>query len=110
MLPPFADNPFTLLPIDKLKDPGELAAKSQVFTPEQERAFFAACSGWQKRIFATLATYGLRAGELTHLLVEDVDLEQGSFTVRYQPWLCWNVKTGRKRQLPLLEQSASGGG
>jgi integrase len=43
----------------------------------------------------------LRLGELTHLLVEDVDLDDESFAVRSKPWLFWAVKTGRERRLPL---------
>ncbi|HJZ54137.1 MAG TPA: hypothetical protein VKE74_04235, partial [Gemmataceae bacterium] len=71
MLPPYHDNPFKLFPIDKLKDPAEEMTAGKVFTPEQERAFFAACDAWQRRVFSVLATYGLRVAELTHLLVED---------------------------------------
>lgn len=102
MLPPYHDNPFKLFPIDKLKDPTEEASAGKLFTADQERAFFAACDEWQRRVFTVLATYGLRVAELTHLLVEDVDLAAGTFTVRSKPWLLWNVKTGRERQLPLL--------
>lgn len=49
-----------------------------------------------------LAAYGLRAGELTHLLVEDVDLTAGEFVIRSKPWLFWFVKTGREWRLPLV--------
>jgi integrase len=62
----------------------------------------AACSEWQFGIFRTLAAYGLRVGELTHLLVEDVDFESGSVAIRSKPELAWSVKTGRRRQLPLV--------
>jgi integrase len=105
LLPPFAENPFTRFPIDKLKDPSEKVERAAIFSREQERAFFAACNPWQRDIFEILATYGLRLGELTHLLVEDVDLENGYFAVRSKPWLFWTVKTGRERRLPLMEQT-----
>ena len=49
-----------------------------------------------------MARYGLRLGELTHLLIEDVDLGNDFFVVRSKPWLFWTVKTGRERRLPLL--------
>ena len=101
LLPPFTENPFRQFAIEKLKDPSEVAA-AKVFTPDQERDFFRACSGWQRAVFTTLATYGLRLGELTHLLVEDVDLAQGTFSIRSKPWMHWSVKTGRERHLPLL--------
>ena len=52
-------------------------------------------------IFAMLAGYGLRVGELTHLLVEDIDVAAGSIEVRSKPELLWSVKTGRRRQLPM---------
>ncbi len=63
----------------------------------RRRRSFAACSEWQGAIFVTLATYGLRVGELTHLLVEDVDLMACSFRIHSKPELFWNVKTGRSR-------------
>lgn len=49
-----------------------------------------------------MASYGLRLGELTHLLIEDVDLVNDLFVIRSKPWLFWTVKTGRERRLPLL--------
>jgi integrase len=105
MLPPYTENPFRLFPVDKLKDAAEEPAAGKVFTPEQERAFFATGDPWEQRAFGVLAAYGLRVAELTHLLIEDVDLARGVFTVRPKAWLLWNVKTGRERQLPLLPQT-----
>lgn len=107
MLAPFAENPFTVFPIDKLKDPLEHADREQIFNPKQETAFWAACNEWQRRIFTVLATYGLRVGELTHLLVDDIDWIDGSFVVRSKPWMYWTVKTGRERRLPLLDNTKS---
>jgi integrase len=101
MLPPFAESPFSLFKVDRLKDAHGHDEAPRIFTPDEERAFFAACSPWQRDVFATLACYGLRLGELTHLLVEDVDFEQGVIHVRSKPWLGWQVKTRRQRQLPL---------
>jgi integrase len=102
MLPAFTDNPFTVFGIDKLTDDTEKVAKVNVFRPEQEKAFFEACDEWQRDIFAVLAGYGLRVGELTHLLIEEVDMADDTFVVRSKPWLFWSVKTGRERRLPLL--------
>jgi integrase len=73
-----------------------------VFTPTLERTFFEACSDWQRAILVSLATYGLPVGELTHLLVEDVDLDAGAIEIRSKLELFWHVKTGRRRNLPLL--------
>lgn len=101
MLPPFAENPFQGVPIEALRDRDEDGGATRVFSPAQEAAFFAACDAWQRPIFEALATYGLRVGELTHLLVEDVDLDAGTISVRSKPELGWSVKTGRQRVLPL---------
>jgi integrase len=102
MLPPFTENPFSLFRLDRLREAGETTT-AKIFSREQERAFFAACDDWQRPIFAVLAAYGLRLGELTHLLIEDVDLGQGLVTIRSKPWLFWTVKTGRERELPLID-------
>lgn len=102
MLPPYATNPFTSFPIDKLRDRDDGCKETRVFTPEQERAFFEACSEWQRPIFVMLATYGLRVGELTHLLIEDINFAGGSIKVQSKPELFWSVKTGRRRELPLM--------
>ncbi len=76
-----------------------------MLTPAQEAAFFAACSAWQRPIFQMLAAYGLRVGELVHLLVEDVDFEGGVVYVRGKPELCWGVKTRSARRLPLTPET-----
>ena len=105
MLPPFRPNPFILFGIDQLKDRVSEPSKEQLFTPAQERAFFAACNPWQRDVFTILASLGLRVGELTHLLIEDVDLAHDVLIVRSKPWMHWTVKTGRERQLPLLPET-----
>ena len=104
MLPPYAENPFTRFPIDKLRDTDEPDEGLRIFNEEQESAFFEACSDWQKAIFQTLATYGLRAGELTSLLIENVDFSAGSIQICSKPELFWRVKTARRRQLPLTAE------
>jgi integrase len=101
MLPAFAENPFSSFPIDTLRDPDEGEHEDRIFTPAQEAAFFSACDAWQQGIFVALAALGLRVGEMTHLLVEDVDLERGVIEVRSKPELFWSVKTKRRRTLPL---------
>jgi len=104
MLPPFTENPFRSFPIDKLRDRVEETGESRLFSAAQERAFFKACSDWQRAMFVSLAAYGLRVRELTHLLVEDVDLEAGVIEIRSKPELYWNVKSRRRRKLPLLPE------
>jgi integrase len=104
MLPPYAENAFSRFSIDQLRDPSSEDEGQRVFTPEQEQAFFAACTEWQQGIFMTLATYGMRAGELTHLLIENVDLDRGTIQICSKPELFWRVKTARRRQLPLTAE------
>src|SRR5947209_4985465 len=65
-LPPYAENPFAALGIERI--PIDLARPITLFTGEQERAFFEACDGWQFALFLTLALTGLRPGEMAHLL------------------------------------------
>jgi integrase len=107
MLPPFSENPFRSFPIDKLRDRTEGDDDVRVFSRAQEQAFFDACSDWQRALFVSLATFGLRVGELTHLLVEDVDLDAGVIEIRSKPELYWTVKTGRRRKLPFPREAKS---
>ena len=104
MLSAFSENPFSKFPIDQLRDPEAEDQGASIFTPEQERAFFRAASGWQTTLFLPLATYGLRVGELTHLLISDMDFSQGLIHIRSKPELFWRVKTSRRRVLPLTTE------
>ncbi|MDP6153620.1 MAG: hypothetical protein QF785_09610, partial [Phycisphaeraceae bacterium] len=74
-LPPYAENPFASFEIDRL--PVEDAKPFVGFDAAQERAFLDACDEWQFPIFLTLMLTGVRPGELTHLLIDDVDLHDG---------------------------------
>jgi len=107
-LPPYAENPFSkfpidalrdrgqedAFPIDALRDRGQEDAYDNLLPPEQQDAFFSACDDWQRPIFMMLAVYGLRVGELTHLLVEDVDFKGGAIQIRSKPDLFWWVSGG----------------
>jgi integrase len=106
MLPPYAENPFSQFPIDRLSDREQDDGEPRLLTPDQQKAFFAKCDAWQKPIFTMLATYGMRARELTHLLVDDVDFQEGVIRIRSKPWLYWTVKTRRRREIPLIEEIA----
>ena len=99
LLPPYFDNPFAVLPIERL--PIEDAKPIHVFAADEEADFLAACDDWQFPLFYLLAKIGLRSGELTHLLVEDVDLDDGVLHVRNKPDLGWSVKTRNVRSIPL---------
>jgi integrase len=101
-LPPYVGNPFTRLPIDRLKI--EDKKPVFVFDAATELAFLKACSTWAFGIHFVLAKTGLRVGELTHLLIEDLDLAGGWLHVRNKPGLDWRVKTGAERIVPLLPE------
>jgi integrase len=101
-LPPYAGNPFAELRLDRMKL--EDSKPVFVFDAETELAFFRAADSWAFAIHFTLAKTGLRPGELAHLLIEDLDLEGGWLRVRNRPALGWRVKTGREREVPLIEE------
>ena len=104
-LPPYAGNPFGDLPLDRLKV--EDAKPIYVFNARSELTFFRACSSWALPIHFTLAKTGLRVGELTHLLIEDVDLADGLLYVRNKSALGWRIKTGNERSVPLLAEAVA---
>jgi integrase len=100
-LPPYAENPFHELEIDRI--PVEHARPIKLLTPVQERAFLEACDNWQFPLFLTLLLTGLRPGELTHLLLpDDLDLDVGLLRIRNKPGLGWQVKTRNERDIPLI--------
>ena len=101
-LPPYSDNPFAGFPIKQIRDRDEDQRKQLMLDADELTAFFEACDEWQRPVFNMLVTYGLRVGELTHLLVEDVDFKNGFFQIRSKPELWWYVKTSRDRKLPIL--------
>jgi integrase len=98
-LPPYAGNPFSSFPIESIGNREQREA--EMLTPEDQAAFVRACDAWQRPIFLTLLIYGLRVGELTHLLVSDVDFEAGALLIRSKPEMLWHVKTQHERVLPI---------
>lgn len=101
-LPPYVGNPFSELPLDRLKI--EDAKPIFVFDAATELAFFRAAPDWAFPIHFTLAKTGLRVGELVHLLIEELDLVNGWLHVRNKTELGWRVKTGNERTVPLLPE------
>ncbi|HEX3152969.1 MAG TPA: tyrosine-type recombinase/integrase [Gemmataceae bacterium] len=100
-LPPYADNPFSALEVDRI--PIERARPIHLMTLDQERAFLEACDDWQFPLFLTLLLTGLRPGEACHLLLpDDVDLDEGVVRIRNKPALGWQVKTRCERDIPLI--------
>jgi integrase len=101
-LPPYTENPFTVMQVERI--PVEDATRIMLLDADQEVRFLQACDEWQLPVFATLMFTGMRPGELTHLLVEDLDLESGWLVVRNKPDLGWRVKTRNERRIPLLPE------
>lgn len=101
-LPPYAANPFARLPWDKFS--AEDKKPIFVFDEPTEVAFWQAADRWSLLIHLILAKTGLRVGELTHLLIEDVEWATGWFVVRNKPGLGWRVKTGQQRKVPVLPE------
>jgi integrase len=101
-LPPYAGNPFAELPLDRLKI--DDAKPIFIFDANTELAFFRAADAWALPIHLTLAKTGLRIGELTHLLIDELDLEGGWLHIRSKTALGWRVKTGNDRMVPLLPE------
>jgi integrase len=102
-LPPYSENPFSVFPLEKLRDRAKSESQS-LPTQGQAEAFFRACDEWQRPIFLVLAVYGMRVGELVHLVIEDVDLEGDVISVRSKPEMLWHVKTSRERVLPIFPE------
>ncbi|MBI3860964.1 MAG: tyrosine-type recombinase/integrase [Planctomycetia bacterium] len=101
-MPPYSDNPFAALQLEKM--PIDHCRPVVLLTPDQEREFLEACDEWQFPIFATLLFTGMRPGELTHLLLpDDLDLERRLIFIRNKPRLGWKVKTRNERAIPLVE-------
>jgi integrase len=100
-LPPYADNPFATLEIDRI--PIERFRAIELFSADQERAFVEACDDFQLPLFLTLMLTGIRPGEACHLLLpDDLDLEARILRIRNKPELGWQVKTRNERDVPLL--------
>lgn len=101
-LPPYVENPFAALQVDRLRV--EDAKPIFVFTAETEATFFSAADDWAFPIHFTLGKTGLRPGELVHLLIEDVDLDNGWLRICNKVELGWRIKTGAERTVPLISE------
>jgi integrase len=73
-LPPYADNPFAELPLDRFRL--EDSKPIVLFDEATEVAFFRAADVWEFAFHFFLAKTGLRLGEALHLLIENVNVER----------------------------------
>lgn len=101
-LPPYSENPFSQLRLDRMTI--EDAKPIFVFEQSTELQFLEAADPWSFPVHFTLAKTGLRVGELVHLLIEDLDLEQGWLQVRNKADLGWKTKTRNERAVPLIPE------
>ena len=101
-LPPYAANPFAVLQLDRMRT--EDAKPIFVFTEQQAVAFLNSANEWAFPIHCLLLVTGMRPGELCHLLIEDVRLEDGWLSVCNKTELGWRIKTGRERSIPLVAE------
>ena len=101
-LPPYMENPFSGLGGRRFRI--DDAKPIFVFDQQAELEFFRQADDWSFPLHFLLAKTGLRPGEAVHLLIEDLDLDQGWLRVRNQPQLGWNIKTRRERSVPLVDE------
>jgi integrase len=72
-----------------------------LFDAATELQFLKGAQNWEFPIHFTLAKTGMRSGELCHLLIEDLNLNEDWLHVRNKPELGWSVKTRNERVVPL---------
>jgi len=102
LLSPYEENPFSSFPLEKMRSSEPSCV--EYLNDGQISDFFKACDDWQFPLFFILNLYGLRVGELVHLLISDVDLRGERFFIRSKPFMLWYTKTSRERVLPVIPQ------
>lgn len=102
-LPPYSEIPFGELKQFRLRV--ENSKPVCVFDANTEVRFLRELNDWALPIHFVLAKTGLRPGELTHLLIENLDLESGWLFVRNKSSLGWRIKTGHERVVPLCPEA-----
>ena len=103
LLSPYEENPFSSFPVEKMRA-RQSSSSVDLLNSSELSKFFKACDNWQFSLFFILSLYGLRAGELSHLLISDVDLNGDRFFIRSKPVMFWYVKTNRERVLPIIPE------
>jgi len=102
LLSPYEENPFSSFPIEKMRT--RQSSSVDLLNGSELSKFFKACDDWQFPLLFILSLYGLRAGELAHMLISDVDLSGERFFVRPKPIMLWFTKTSRERVLPIIPE------
>ena len=104
-LPPYAENPFSELALSRFRV--EDSKPIPIFDSDSELQFLRLLNDWAFPIHFVLAKTGLRPGELTHLLIDDLDLDAGWLFVRNKVALGWRIKTGHERAVPLCPEAVA---
>lgn len=99
-LPPYTENPFTVIEIGRIPD--ETAKPITLLDDPHQQRMLEQADTWFGPILVTLMLTGLRPGELVHLLVEDIDLGEQVLRVRNKLALGWKTKTRNERVIPLM--------
>ncbi|MGZ0174322.1 MAG: tyrosine-type recombinase/integrase [Planctomycetales bacterium] len=102
-LPPYTENPFSGLALSRFRV--ENSKPVPIFDSGIELEFLKSLDDWAFPIHFVLAKTGLRPGELTHLLIQDLDLDAGWLLVRNKTALGWRIKTGHERAVPLCDEA-----
>ncbi len=85
-----------------VKDAKFTELEPTVYTDDELKAFFAACSPFQFAIFKTYLMAGLRKAELENLTWDDVDLKAGIIRVASKP--DWQPKTWEERTIEIPDE------
>ncbi len=101
-VPPYSKNPFTAIRIEAMRI-DDMKPK-YVLSPDEEAELLAASSPWEFQVFFTLAFTGMRPGELSHLLIDDVDFETRTLFIRNHHELRWCTKTRNERRVYLFDE------
>ena len=104
-LPPYTENPFVELELGRFTI--EDVKPVSVFDESTEFEFLSQLDDWSFPVHFILAKTGIRPGELAHLLIEDIDFEDGWISIRNRMELGWRIKTGRERRIPIGSESTS---
>lgn len=104
-LPPYSQNPFHSVKVEKMAGAG--IRRMRLFTLEEETEFLETCDDWEFPVSFTAAFTGMRPGELMHLLIEDVSFGEKLLYIRNRPELGWLTKTRRERQVYIFDELAA---
>lgn len=93
---------LALNPLAGLKMPRARRRRRPILNWDDEQKLLAACSPHLARIIVTALDTGMRRGEITHQLWEDIDLSRGVLSVTHS-----KTPEGEQREIPLTNRMRS---